>query len=113
MPGVEVGTAADGPRNRRRIGGPLLVCLALAAMPAAAQGVGEIDRSVLAPSPSAADDAPRFAVMAEDQNYVIPFMVLSEIETDFSLVPPTSDEIIRDALIEPIDAPFATRQAKK
>ena len=113
MPGVEIGRDAGSACLWRRIGGPLLVGLGLIAMPAVAQGVGEIDRSATAFSPPAADAPPRLAVMAEDRDYVIPFMALSEIDTDFNLVPPTSDEIIRDASIESIDAPFETKQAKK
>lgn len=113
MPGGEVRKAAHSSRNLRRIGGPLLVCLGLVAMPAAAQGIDDIDRSTVALSPSVTNGARPLAVIAEDRDYIIPFMALSDIETDFSLIPPTPDEIIRDASIVPIDAPFEARQAKK
>ncbi len=53
------------------------------------------------------------AVPADGRDYVIPFMVLTDIETDFSLAPPPPDDNLRDASTETIDALFDSQQAKK
>lgn len=112
MLGVEIRQQTAGRCYRHRVGTILSVFLGLAAIPVAAQAADETDRAVASPPPPAVDAAPPSALAADGQDYVIPFMVLTDIETDFSLVPPSSNEIIRDASIESIDALFEVRQAK-
>lgn len=92
----------------------LTVLLAIAAAPAAAQADDEADDGLTTkPAGSVAGDPAARPAAAEDRDYVIPFMVLTDIDTDFSLAPPSGDDVLHDTSQESIDAMFDRRQANR
>lgn len=48
---------------------------------------------------------------ADGRNYVIPFVVLTDVETDFGPAPPAPDGTLRDASVDTPDTEAGRRQA--
>lgn len=92
----------------------LAVACGMTAATAVAQDAGEaLDASLIDPAGSVADGTAAPATAADERRYVIPFMALTDIETDFSLTPSVPDDVLRDASIESIDALFDGRRARQ
>ena len=87
----------------------LAAALNMVAASAVAQVAGETDRPITSHMLSTVDAIPP----VDSPDYVIPFMVLTDIETDFGLAPPSPDDVLRDASIDVIDPETGHRQARR
>lgn len=97
--------AAGGLSCQCRLVAILSAIPALAVAPVVAQVAGEAGRPAAAPVVTAPS-----GMAADGRNYVIPFVVLTDVETDFGPAPPAPDDALRDASVDTPDTEAGRRR---